>query len=192
MKDVVDSWEVSGHANSNHGYNANTYCAKCHSPFQADADAKHDDNDPISDEDWAGVTCSACHPPHDLRVKWGTDLGTYDIKSGEWSPVYKKDHADVCLQCHNGDDPEGRHYIGEFQGFGKSMLKQIGCEGCHMPKVDAGNGEFQSHAFVKPDGANSCGTGFGADPDCHPNKDLDWAQKQWDKNKIHNGMPEEP
>jgi hypothetical protein len=178
MPEVVDDWYESDHANSYAPFLANTYCAQCHSPFQADATADHDQNDPVARKDWQGVTCGVCHPPHDLRVEWGTPIGTYDIESEEWSPVYEENQNDVCLQCHSGDS----------QGYGNIMSKKIGCVGCHMQEVDNDvtgvEGEHISHSFNIPD-AESCGVG---EEGCHPNKDIDWAEKQTEKG-IHEKEP---
>jgi formate-dependent nitrite reductase cytochrome c552 subunit len=181
MKEVVDEWKTSNHANSFHGYNGNTYCASCHSPFQADPGATHSDNDPVPIEEWEGVTCGACHPPHDLRVEWGTPIGNYDVDAGEWVPVYEEDADDLCEFCHTGSRHEK-----EFQGFGTVMHKKINCIDCHMPDVSSTTRpeKHRTHEFPIPDADNveeTCGLD---NDDCHPNHKEDWAVKQIEKG-IH-------
>jgi hypothetical protein len=63
MRETVSDWKESEHARSYKPFLANTYCAKCHSPFQADPLANSTHNDPVLLSDWEGVKCSACHPP---------------------------------------------------------------------------------------------------------------------------------
>jgi hypothetical protein len=63
-----DEWNGSAHAQTNHGYNANTYCAKCMSPYQFDEDATHDESDPITSANWTGINCIVCHDQHTLEL----------------------------------------------------------------------------------------------------------------------------
>jgi hypothetical protein len=187
MQFTTGTWLESNHAFSNHGFNSNTYCAGCHSPFQADAAATRDDNDPVPLDEWEAVTCASCHPPHDLRVEWGTPIGTYDVETGDWSPVYEEEADELCRHCHKGS----RHAGIEFQAFGNVMSEHKGvrCIDCHMPKVqntlDADR-MTRSHDFLV--GANlpySCGTNAGG---CHANHKESWAAKQILKGKIHGKM----
>jgi hypothetical protein len=174
--DIVDEWKASAHGNSfTAGRNDNTYCASCHSPFQADPDATYGDNDPIPLEEWEGVTCGACHPSHHDRVEWGTPIGNYDVETGEHFPVYEAD--ELCEYCHSGSRHEK-----EFQGFGTIMHKKVECIDCHMAKVPSreGDDDHRTHDF-HVDASYSCGLN---DPDCHPNHKEDWAEKQIEKG-IH-------
>jgi hypothetical protein len=181
MPAMVDQWEESNHANSNHGYNANTYCAECHSPFQADPAATHSENEPVPIEEWQGVTCGACHPPHDLRVEWGTPIGNYDIEAEDWIPRYEEDANALCEYCHTGSRHEK-----EFQGYGSIMdKKDVTCVDCHMAKAptDPAYGDYtnrHSHTF-EVDPEFSCGLD---NEDCHDNHNLNWAEKQVQKG-IH-------
>jgi hypothetical protein len=176
MPEVVDDWYESQHYMSYAPFLANTYCASCHSPFQADPAADDENNDPVSRDDWQGVTCGACHPSHDDRVAWGTPIGNYDIETGEHFPVY--DANELCDYCHKGDRHEK-----EFQGYGTIMdKKDVECIDCHLPQVPDGTprGGHLSHTFeVYPE--FSCGLD---NDDCHPNHSLDWAEKQIQKG-IH-------
>jgi hypothetical protein len=176
--DIANEWKASAHGNSYLPFLGNTYCASCHSPFQADPDATHGDNDPIPLDEWEGVTCGACHPPHDLRVEWGTPIGNYDVAAGEWVPVYEEDANDLCEFCHSGSRHEK-----EFQGYGTIMdKKDVQCIDCHMPVVPGkeSDKEHRSHDFeVYPE--YSCGLD---NDDCHDNHKEGWAEKQIEKG-IH-------
>ncbi len=182
MPFVVGKWLESNHADSYHGSNGNTYCAKCHSPFQANPLATHDDNMPVPLEEWEAVTCSACHPPHDLRVEWGTPIGIYDVATGEHSPVYLDDANMLCEYCHTD-----RHEK-DFQGYGQEMFehKDVRCIDCHMAEIpvdDEGVSYRAAHNFeVAANLPWSCGTYAGG---CHESHTEEWAAKQIAKEKIH-------
>jgi formate-dependent nitrite reductase cytochrome c552 subunit len=183
MTPTVADWFTSGHGNSSQGYNQNTYCANCHSPFQADAAAHHDTGIFIPDEEWQNITCATCHPPHNLRVEWGTPVATYDVASAEYTPIYEGELDAICLSCHTGS----RHSK-EFAGFGQAMFEHKGveCVDCHMPAVpnDLDPGRMtMSHTFSATDNvAYSCGTVAGG---CHSVHKPEWAVKQIAKDKIH-------
>lgn len=183
MAYVVDRWYESAHAQSYMSYLGNTYCATCHSPFQADPSATHSANEAIPEEQWEAVTCAVCHPPHDLRVEWGTPIALYDVASDSYSPVALEDANMLCEQCHTGE----RHSR-EFQGFGNTMMhkKGVRCIDCHMAKVPLpveGLPDRASHDFaVAPNLPYSCGTIVGG---CHSNKKVEWAEKQINKGRIH-------
>jgi formate-dependent nitrite reductase cytochrome c552 subunit len=179
MPFTVDTYYESSHANSYLPFLGNTYCAECHSPFQADPDATHSENAPVLLDNWEAVTCGSCHPPHDLRVEWGTPIGNYDVETAEWTPVYEEEADLLCEYCH-GDT--------HFQGFGQSMSehKDVTCSDCHMPKVPNTNDEgrmTRTHNWkVYENTAYSCGTVGGG---CHENHKTEWAEKQILKEKIH-------
>lgn len=185
MPIVVDQWNTSEHGNSyDNGSGANTYCASCKAPMNADPFATSSDNEPVPAEEWQDITCSACHPPHDLRVEWGTPIGNFNVTTGEWMPVY--DANELCVYCHSGS----RHGK-EFASFGKIMFdkKEVKCIDCHMPEIPVMiNGEtlyVYSHTWlVKENLPYSCGV-KGTDSDCHKTHDQVWAEKQIDKMKIH-------
>jgi hypothetical protein len=182
MGEVVGQWSTSQHANSyDDGAGSNTYCARCKSPFNADPLATYSDNVPVPAELWKDVTCSACHPPHDLRVEWDTPIGTYDITTGEWAPVYDPD--ELCVYCHTGS-----HHARSFKAFGKTMFEKKGvhCNECHMAKVPSAavpGDTIHTHSWLVEDNLPySCGVEATG---CHANKDMDWALKQIKKMRIH-------
>jgi nitrate/TMAO reductase-like tetraheme cytochrome c subunit len=186
MPFAVDTWLTSSHANSWSDRKGNDYCAKCHSPFQADPTATYSTKEPVPLAEWEGVTCGACHPPHDLRVEWGTPIGAYDYASAEYTPLYDREGwAELCDTCHSG-----RHGGQDFQAFGVAMEKheRVVCVECHMAKVpnDVVVGDYtdrHTHDFaVRANLPYSCGTLEGG---CHSNKTMEWAEKQIDKAKIH-------
>jgi hypothetical protein len=95
----TENWEGSSHGNTNHGYNANTYCAKCMSPFQFDETVNRTTADSISQENWTDIGCAVCHHPHSLELRL--------FNGTEWEdPV--DDPSDLCGGCHGGSD---HHHI---------------------------------------------------------------------------------
>lgn len=183
MTFTVDTWYAAAHSTSLNASNGNSYCARCHSPFQADPAATHHDSDPVPPEDWESITCSTCHPPHDLRVEWGTPIGIYDVDAAEWFPVYEAEANQLCQHCHSGS----RHQP-DFQGFGQAMFehKDVRCIDCHMPEVpnpeDPGRLTRTHDLHAAGNLPYSCGTVEGG---CHDNHKPEWAAKQIGKGKIH-------
>jgi hypothetical protein len=182
MAEVVAEWEWSEHGMSyDGGVGANTYCASCKAPLNADPAATSSDNVLIPVEEWQDITCASCHPPHDLRVEWGTPIGIYEPANAGWRPIY--DSNELCLVCHSGS----RHEV-MFQGFGQVMYesKSVECVDCHMAEVPSVSVEGQAHKShtwtVRDNLPFSCGVGDG---NCHENKTDEWALKQIDKQKIH-------
>lgn len=182
--EIVDEWKESSHGNSYGSSNSNTYCAKCHSPFQADPEATHSNHDPVPQEEWQGVTCSSCHPPHSKRVEWGTPIGYYDVAEQEWTPVYEGDTNELCTHCHES----WRHESIFSPGPGNTMEKKgVECIDCHMPVVptegtDKDHRSHNWHILESTDNPEySCGLERS---ECHDSHDADWAAKQIDKG-IH-------
>ena len=182
MPYVVDKWFDSKHAQSYGVYQGNTYCANCHAPFQADPLADHANNVPVSPDEWEAVTCGACHPPHNLRVEWGTTIGIYDIATEEYSPLNVDDSNALCTNCHTG-----MRHSQDFQGYGQVMFhkKGVQCIDCHMAKIPVADGlkDRAAHDFnVAANLPYSCGTIAGG---CHSNHKESWALKQIAKKRIH-------
>jgi len=209
---VADGWKASEHACSYESYLGNTYCASCHSPFQADPLVldTHDTSTPVALEDWQHVTCAACHLGHTEAGLVGTRMGNYDVEGigdgnpaapgyflrylDEDSPDYDENAAnDLCMHCHTG----WRH-APDFQGFGNAMLQNgVHCIDCHMADVPTDGSTLEevtdetpfrhSHDFkVEAHLPWSCGTVPGG---CHDNHTEDWARKQIQKGRIH-GKPD--
>jgi len=182
MPYVVDKWLESKHAQSYGVYQGNTYCAKCHAPFQADPNADHADKDPVSSDEWQAVTCGVCHPPRSLRIEWGTTIGVYDITTEEYSPLLVDDSNALCTNCHTG-----LRHSQDFQGYGQVMFhkKEVQCIDCHMPKTPVADDLKYRAAHDFNVAANlpySCGTIAGG---CHSNHKESWALKQITKGRIH-------
>ena len=188
MAFVMETWLDSDHAESFHDYSANTYCAACHTPMEADAEATHSVNEPVSLADWQAVTCAACHPPHNLRVEWKTPIGLYNIAANTdpsvpdygYTKLTLEDSDLLCIQCHSG----ARHEK-DFQGLGNMHKKDVRCVDCHMALIpSAVEGKLvATHDFkVGAHLPSSCGTYEGG---CHDNHSEAWAAKQIAKNKMH-------
>jgi RNase P subunit RPR2 len=111
-----NGWFASRHATSNYTSTQNTYCAKCHSPLQAkaEADFKPTSAEPIAYGRVEGVTCAACHPSHTVAVEIGRRLGIYQFgkdktKAEGYKVVHEGEEDSLCLNCHmtrhNEDNP---------------------------------------------------------------------------------------
>jgi hypothetical protein len=194
--EVVADWEESGHANSYTESSGNTYCANCKSPIEGDPDAPYMPKVAVPASEWQGVTCYACHTPRiseDGVVTLGHELGNYIPGSGDPDTATTATEAlamytlvenvdDLCVHCHEGS----RHESVYTPGFGRNMYKKgVTCVDCHMPEVpndeDPGSGEHYSHTWdIIPE--YSCGV---ENDDCHVNKDIDWAEKQIEKDNVH-------
>jgi ribosomal protein L40E len=191
MTFVVDKWFESEHATAGdgQGFMQNTFCAHCHSPFQADPAATRDDNDPVPFDEWEAITCRSCHMTRDLRIEFETPIGIYHVEEDAFEPVDEEDANDVCIHCHtNALEP------GFFQGYGVIMEKKgVQCIACHMPKVlndyDILTDRFnRSHTmWVRENAVGSC-----LAAGCHENKDEKWALKQIDKERIHGKKSRHP
>ncbi|UCF08614.1 MAG: hypothetical protein JSW28_02685 [Thermoplasmata archaeon] len=189
MPAVVGDWEESEHALSyDDGDGANDYCARCKSPLEFNPDSGYGNNNPIPPEEWQGITCNVCHTP---RIDGHRELGNYIPGSGNpedaetWEDVeamyvFVEHENELCEYCHEGS----RHESVFLPGIGRNMYKKgVTCVDCHMPDVTTENfRDRKSHTWeIYPE--ESCGINR---EDCHPNKDGDWAQKQIDKENIHN------
>jgi hypothetical protein len=86
-------WNSSKHASSYHGYNDNTYCAHCMSPYQGDPDATSSVNDPVGAGNWTSIGCIVCHDKHSLELVFfnGSEYEEIDDIS-----------RDLCGACHQG------------------------------------------------------------------------------------------
>ncbi|HXG94560.1 MAG TPA: multiheme c-type cytochrome [Blastocatellia bacterium] len=126
-------WRASAHSQSNYGSTQNTYCAKCHSPLQATAEAQFKPGmaEPIPDGKVEGVTCAACHPSHTSAVVLGRRLGIYKFGMNKATPeaydvIHEGDEDRLCLNCHmkrhNEDNP----------AFELMYVAGVRCIDCHM------------------------------------------------------------
>jgi hypothetical protein len=131
MQFTADTWLNSGHANSNHGFNENTFCSECHSPRQWKEIIED-----VALEDWQGVSCGSCHLSHHLAGEVGTRVGNWIVGSEDpeaedsWELRFR-DYNAQCQYCHPGHSGE--------QGFteaGAAMAAFLECVDCHMPKIN--------------------------------------------------------
>jgi hypothetical protein len=179
---VAAKWSESGHANSYGTVQGNTYCAQCHSPFQADANATKTNNQPIPTEQWQAVTCSVCHPPQEKMTEWGSPIALYDIATKTYSPLALADANILCLNCHNGS-----LYAPKFGDAGLLMMQTgVRCIDCHMSQITSVNrteGQAAAHDFkVEANLPSSCGLGPGG---CHGGNTNAWAVNEIRSGAIH-------
>jgi RNase P subunit RPR2 len=96
-------WSESAHAKTLHtdppDTTDNTFCARCHSPFQANSSATVTTNEKIDHDDWFAITCTACHTSHSLELKFWNGSAYVDVD---------EDSSELCGKCHKG--------TGEFEG----------------------------------------------------------------------------
>jgi RNase P subunit RPR2 len=120
-------WMESGHANSYHGYNGNTYCAHCMSPFQYEEGSTSSSNNPVSEENWTAIGCTVCHHPHSLELRYFNGTEYED-------PV--TDPSDLCGGCHNGDrHPQYDHWVesAHANSFHEGSNNNTYCAHCMSP-----------------------------------------------------------
>ena len=173
-------WRASVHSQSNFKSTQNTYCAKCHSPLQADPAAQFAIglNKSIPDGTVEGVTCAACHPSHTSAVTLGRRLGVYqwgmDKNTPEAYAVVKEGEEDsLCLNCHTTRHNEGN------PAFDLMYVAGVRCIDCHM----AVNGQIvntevpkRAHDFkVAKNLPFSCGV-EGSVIHCHPGFSVEATQ----------------
>ncbi|MEW6130917.1 MAG: hypothetical protein AB1757_28055 [Acidobacteriota bacterium] len=165
-------WRASAHSQSNYKTTQNTFCAKCHSPLQAKADAefKLGKSEPIADGQVEGVTCAACHPNHNAAVVLGRRLGIYKFGMDKTKPeaydvVHEGNEDLLCLNCHQTRHNEGN------PAFDLMYVAEVRCMDCHMAvygKITGTEVDKRFHDFkVAKNLPYSCGV-MGSMTHCHP------------------------
>jgi hypothetical protein len=167
-----NGWFASPHAQTNFGSTQDTYCAKCHSPLQAAADAefKVGSSQPIAAGKVEGVTCAACHPDHNAAVVLGRRLGIYKWgmpknKPEAYDVIHEGDEDRLCLSCHTNRHNEGN------PAFDLMYVAGVRCVDCHMAvygKIVNTEVDKRFHDFkVAKNLPYSCGV-EGSVIHCHP------------------------
>ena len=167
-----NGWRASAHSQSNYKSTQNTYCAKCHSPLQAKADADYTPgkNEPIADSKVEGVTCAACHPDHNSAVVLGRRLGVYKFGMPRNTPeaydvVHEGQEDQLCMNCHVTRHNEGN------AAFDLMYVAEVRCVDCHMAvygKILGTEVDKRFHDFkVAKNLPYSCGV-EGSMTHCHP------------------------
>jgi hypothetical protein len=178
---VRSKWSESRHADSYGAAQGNTFCARCHSPLQADAGADETHNAAIPEAQWQDVTCSVCHPSAAQRVAWGSPIARYDVATGTYESVPLADADMLCTHCHTGE------FGIAFQGYGRVMHDAgVRCIDCHMaviPADDPSVGQWPAHDFgVAANLPYSCGTFPGG---CHARRPETWARSILTLGPLH-------
>jgi hypothetical protein len=126
-------WLAAKHSQTNYASTQNTYCAQCHSPLQATADAqfKPGMSQPIGDGRVEGVTCAACHPSHTAAAILGRRLGIYKFGMDKSKPeaydvIHHGDEDRLCLSCHVTRHNEGN------AAFDLMYVAGVTCMDCHL------------------------------------------------------------
>ncbi|MGH9821912.1 MAG: multiheme c-type cytochrome [Blastocatellia bacterium] len=132
-----NGWLSSMHAQSNFVTTQNTFCAKCHSPLEADPTAQYKkgvlkNTKPIADGAFEAVTCATCHPSNAVAAQiggrrlaiyqWGKDKTT----AAAYKEVAEGAEDQLCMNCHinrhNTDNP----------AFLAMYTAGVRCIDCHM------------------------------------------------------------
>jgi tetratricopeptide (TPR) repeat protein len=111
----------------------------------------------------AGVTCSDCHDPHSLELKYAT------------GPPLSVGRDGVCLQCHRADVyASQKHHFHPIESAGAR------CAECHMPTrtyMTVDPRHDHSIRIPRPDLSLSTGSP-NACVQCHTDRDDAWALEQ--------------
>lgn len=185
-------WSQSIHANTyDLGKGPNTYCAKCHSPFNYDPKARigdapncvscklpneelsrvSDQNPMVSAADWQSITCDNCHESNGAGVS--SSIAWWDQETGQYAQI--ENSSDLCNQCHRDTDVLN-HQI----DIKDSTHAGFGCVDCHdAHSTTASCSNTGCHENIRPDtvippstptGGQHPNTGaaFCGGPNCHP------------------------
>jgi len=166
-------WYSAKHSMSNEGETQNTYCARCHSPMQADPNAefKFGSYKQIADGQFEAVTCAVCHPSHNSAVELGRRLGMYKLgmdrtKTEAYDVVHEGNEDVLCLNCHVTRHGEGN------PAMDLMVVAGVRCIDCHMAVYDKVPGTEVDKRFhdwkVGKNLPYSCGV-EGSVTHCHPN-----------------------
>ncbi len=188
--DPLTLWSTGPHANTyDLGKGANTYCAKCHSPFNWDPKAQigtapncvscklpaekeprvSKQNPLVPMADWKNINCKVCHQAINDDILptvawWNQKTGKYESASNN-SEICNKCHADTKIMKHQVDLKDSPHF-----GMGcldchdpHSTASSCSNSGCHEnvrePDVQQIGTPVSDHGQV---GATDCGG-----PSCH-------------------------
>ena len=143
--DIYEAWESGAHSAAyDLGKGPNTYCARCHSPENWDSQATIDPppncvsckfqteatpriaigNPLISEADWKGINCEACHLIENETVV--SDLTWYDTETGYHETL--ENSTKLCEKCHT--DTETLKYKIDM---GTENHVGFVCTNCHDP-----------------------------------------------------------
>jgi hypothetical protein len=188
--DPTSLWEGSPHAKT-HGLSKgpNSYCAKCHSPFNWDPKAQigtapncvscklpaedeprfASQNPMISIEDWKDISCNVCHEITGDVVSpsiawWNQETGNYEVLTHS-TELCNKCHIDTQLMKHLVDLDDSAHSRFECLDCHNPHSTVATCSnsGCHVdvfkPGLEAISTPVGNHTQV---GDADCGG-----PGCH-------------------------
>jgi hypothetical protein len=205
---ITETWKQSTHANNFVEARGNTYCAKCHSPFEHTAGATMATRQPVTEDVWQGVTCYTCHSPRKVEnnIVYTYRLGNFIPGSGDpvqatvaeldsmYKWVDKTNRLEVnamCTNCHNSSarnhlDVPFDNKTGTKKMSGTGKFENMTCVTCHMPNREWSADKdgitlkhtFKGHSMTA--GTNSCLQGG-----CHDNRNASWAQRGIDKGIPH-------
>ncbi|MCJ7434981.1 MAG: hypothetical protein MUO77_15980 [Anaerolineales bacterium] len=185
-------WSTSAHANTyDLAKGPNTYCAKCHSPFNWDPQAKIGDspncvsckmsteklprvseqNPMVSAAEWQNITCDTCHETTGVDVS--SSIAWWDQETGQYDQIANS--TDLCNQCHR-DTEVLRHQI-DLKDSAHAGFECVDCHDAHSTAASCSNAGCHENIRPKsvlppatPMGGQHPNTGsaFCGGPSCHP------------------------
>jgi len=138
-REQYNDWIVSSHASSLPLNAISTYCAKCHSPGNAVADAAEHNFTYFPPTDATHVACVSCHDPHRIsNERWATL---------EWPPGGQQNpkNLQAAIARYRGTDFNTR--TSDYEPFDNSASNEL-CSDCHTLQPG-----FRRHIDASPEDA---------------------------------------
>jgi hypothetical protein len=136
-REQYNDWIVSAHGSSLPLNAISTYCAKCHSPGNAVAEAAEHNFSYFPPTDATHVACVSCHDPHQIsNERWATV---------EWPPGGQQNprNLQAALARYRGTDFDNR--TSDYETFDNASSNDL-CSDCHTLQPG-----FRRHIDARPD-----------------------------------------
>lgn len=136
-REQYNDWVVSAHAASLPLNAISTYCAQCHSPGNAEADAAEHNFSYFPPTDATHVACVSCHDPHRIsNERWGTLA---------WPPGGQQDPKDFPASIARYRGTDFNNQTNDYEAFDNAASNDL-CSDCHALQPG-----FRRHIDARPD-----------------------------------------